>query len=172
MANSTNYNVIQAVNTNLPPVEFIHGLKEAYGIEKQHIRLLGEMLRTATGEDIKALIEDHLDITEVQEKRIEEIFRIMNVNPSTVRQETMETLTQLAEGTLNSNSDSFAKDASILNICQKIEQFEIEFYKSLCTMSKVTGNEDIIDMLQATLEEEDYAKSEMIAIAKNNLVNA
>jgi hypothetical protein len=36
----------------------------------------------------------------------------------------------------------------------------------------VTGNVDIIEMLQATYEEEEYVKEEMLSFAKNNLVNA
>jgi ferritin-like metal-binding protein YciE len=172
MTTTTNNNGAQAAANGISPVEFIHALKEAYGIERQHIILLGEMLRVAGGESLIALLEDHLDITEVQEKRIEEIFRIMNINPSSARNSSMESLVQLAEATIKSNAEPMVKDASILNIAQKIEQFEMEFYKSLCIMSRVTGNVDIIEMLQATYEEEEYVKEEMLSFAKNNLVNA
>ncbi|MBA3898690.1 MAG: DUF892 family protein [Bacteroidetes bacterium] len=172
MTTTTNNNGIQAAANAISPVEFIHALKEAYGIEKQHIMILDEMIKVSSTGHLRALLEDHMDITEVQEKRIEEIFRIMNINPSSARNSTIESLVQLAEATLKSNSDNAAKDASILNIAQKIEIFEMEFYKSLCTMSRVTGNVDIIEMLQATYEEEEYVKTEMAAVAKNNLINA
>jgi ferritin-like metal-binding protein YciE len=170
MTTTTNNNINPAIVNTISPVEFIHALKEAYGIERLHIVILGEMLREATGETLRVLLEEHLDITEVQEKRIEEIFKIMNINPASARNSSMEALVQLAEETLKSNIEPVLKNSSILNIAHKIEQFEIDFYKSLCIMSRLTGNADIMDMLQATLEEEDLTKTEMAKFAKNNLV--
>jgi ferritin-like metal-binding protein YciE len=171
MATTTNSNGIQSAVNPIPPVEFIHALKEAYGIEKQHIRILGDMLMAVNSRELKDLIENHLDITELQEKRIEEVFRLMNVSPSSVRNDSMESLVKLAEGALSSPAEASEKDASILNIAQKIEQFEIEFYRSLCVMSKITANADIIEMLQATFDEEEFGRAEMAAFSKQVLVN-
>jgi ferritin-like metal-binding protein YciE len=133
---------------------FLNDLKDIYHTEKQHIRILPKMIEAAQSESLKYLLEDHLDITEVQVKRIEEIFTIMDESPVSQKNIAIDTLINEIEELLKEQEGSSLIDPALISIAQRIEHYEISAYATLKTYAEIIGNKDSVELLQATLDEE------------------
>src|SRR5688572_22404081 len=56
---------------------FLEGIKDLYGAEKQLLKALPKLHKAATTEELKDAIAAHMDETEGQVSRIEEIFELL-----------------------------------------------------------------------------------------------
>jgi ferritin-like metal-binding protein YciE len=144
--------------------EFLFQLKLAYGVETQHLKILNEMLTVSSGKVFSETIEYHLDITEVQLSRIEESFAILGITPAAAYEETFQQICGETSSAISAASDSGLSDAALLSAAERIESYEIKLYTRLVALSSQTENKDIQEFFRATLDEEEYAFSEMMKI--------
>ena len=158
-------------NNSIPGL-FINELKRAYSVEKLHINILEKLTAAASNDELGEILDEHMDITEVQLNRIEEIFRLLNIETVSETHETMEMLCKEAEKTIEEIHEPQLRDPAILNIVQKMEDFEITSYRTLISYSEKIGNADINELLQATLDEEEDAEKVFNKLAESTLVNA
>ena len=52
-------------------------LKDIYSAEKQLVAALPKMAKKATSPDLRAAIEEHLEVTKAQVTRLEEVFQAL-----------------------------------------------------------------------------------------------
>ena len=151
---------------------FINELRRAYSVEKLHINILEKLTAAASNDELGEILDEHMDITEVQLNRIEEIFRLLNIETTSETHETMEMLCKEAEKTIEEIHEPQLRDPAILNVVQKMEDFEITSYRNLISYAEKMGNADINELLQATLDEEEDAEKVFNKLAESALVNA
>ena len=58
----------------------VHELRDLYSAEKQITRALPKMMKAASSEKLKTAFEEHLEVTNVQIERLEEIFAALEVS--------------------------------------------------------------------------------------------
>jgi ferritin-like metal-binding protein YciE len=71
-------------------------LKDLYSAEKQIVKALPKIIKGAASADLKAAIQEHLDVTKAQVTRLEEVFSHLEEKPKAKHCKGMEGL--LAEG--------------------------------------------------------------------------
>jgi ferritin-like metal-binding protein YciE len=148
---------------------FLNELKKAYGFETAHAMILMKMAKAATNEELKAALEQHQDITEMQVTRIEEIFKIINQLALGDPSERMDNLVEEAERLLEKDSDTIAKDSAIISIAKRMETFECNAYNMLRTYADKYGNKDVHDFILATIDEERHMDKELSSIMETAL---
>lgn len=146
---------------------FVAELKDIYWAEKAIIKALPKMIKNAEAEELKAAFEEHLEVTEGQVERLEEVFEIINMTPQGKKCEAMDGLIKEGEELMKEFKGSPALDAALVSAAQKIEHYEIASYGCLRTYARLLGHDDAVDLLQATLEEEAETDEKLTDIAES-----
>lgn len=145
---------------------FIHELEELFDAEKQMLKTMHAYKKAVTSHELDELLEDHIDISEIQVKRIEEIFHQFNMPPLSSHNDAIEGLIKEGNELVDSITDLMVKDAAIIASIQKIKHYEIACYGCLRTFAMVLGYDEASDLLQATLDEESMTDRKLTEIAE------
>lgn len=145
---------------------FIDELADMYNSEKQIVKAFPKLIKIASLPDLKEALTKHWNETENQVRRIEKIFHILNQRPQEKTCEAMEGLIKEADELIQNKDKSPTLDAAIISAAQKMEHYEIASYGTLRSFAKhLDLDSEIIDLLQATLDEEGSADKKLTKIA-------
>lgn len=134
---------------------FMDELKDIYWAEKHLTKALPKMRKAATAGELADAFEDHLEVTQNQIARLEEVFEMMDTPARAVKCEAMEGLVKEAQNMIEDMpKGTAARDAGLIICAQKVEHYEIASYGSLVQLARTMGREDVADLLEITLEEE------------------
>ena len=150
---------------------FIHELKDLYSAEKQLLKALPKMAKAATNEELQVAFEEHLQVTENQVARLEEIFENLGVSPRGEKCVAMEGLIEEGEKLLKEEVKPAILDAALIIAAQKIEHYEIAGYGSCRTIAELLDEDDAVELLQETLSEEKETDERLTEVAEG-MVNA
>jgi ferritin-like metal-binding protein YciE len=149
---------------------FSDSLKDIYWAEKHLTKALPKMQKAATTEELKLAIGEHLTQTEEQVSRLEEVFGLLEMKPQAKKCEAMEGLVKEGESIIEETEDgSMTRDVGIIMAAQKVEHYEIATYGGLVQVAMVLGQEEIVDLLNQTLEEEKQTDANLTEIAENKV---
>ena len=148
---------------------FIDSLKDIYWAEKALTKALPKMAKNATSENLKAAIEDHLNVTQEQVARVEQVFEILGKKATAKKCEAMEGLIKEGESIMQETQPGAVRDAGIIAASQKIEHYEIATYGTLCAFAKTLGEDEAAQLLEATLAEEKEADVNLTEAAYNTI---
>jgi ferritin-like metal-binding protein YciE len=144
---------------------FVNELKDIYWAEKHLTKALPKMAKAAQSEELKAALEEHLEVTEGQIERLEEVFAMIDLKPQGKKCEAMAGLVKEGEEIVSEFKGSPALDAAIISASQKVEHYEIASYGCLRTYARLLGYTEAMELLQATLEEEAETDEKLTDIA-------
>lgn len=132
----------------------IEQLKDLYSAENQLILALPSMASAAASPELREAFETHLDQTEIHVSRLDEISRLLG--ESFMGKNCLAMAGLVAEGAeaMALNADPAMKDLAIIGAAQKAEHYEIAAYGAVRTLAEMAGEDDIAELLQATLDEE------------------
>jgi ferritin-like metal-binding protein YciE len=150
----------------------IHELKDLYSAEKQLTKALPKLVKAATNENLKQALEDHLDETERQVERLDEIFGQLDASPRGPKCAAMEGLVEEGKKILEEEMDDDVRDAAIIAAAQRVEHYEIAGYGSARTFAQQLGHDKVAAMLQETLDEEKAADEKLTEIALQSVNEA
>ena len=145
---------------------FTHEVRELYDAEKHMMKELQGLKSASTSKELIDALEDHIDITEIQVKRIDEIFNQLNIKHKELPNDAIAGLIEDGEALLKSITNPMVKDSAIIATVQKIKHYEIACYGCLRTFAMVLGLDEPSDLLQATLDEEIHADKKLTEIAE------
>ena len=148
---------------------FINQLKTIYGSEQVLIKSFPQILNEVTSSELKEALEEHLDIIEVQVKRLDEVFSMVKATAVKGASPALEGLTEEFNEIIKNTTDAKVKDAAIIAVVQKIKHYEIASYGCLRTWARVLGNEDAADLLQITLDEQEEVDEKLTEIAEASI---
>jgi ferritin-like metal-binding protein YciE len=146
-----------------------HELKDLYSAEKQITKALPKMIKAVTSEDLREGLQSHLDETEQQILRLDEIFEKLQLPARGVKCEAMEGLIEEGKKALEEDMDEQIRDAAIIAACQRVEHYEIAGYGCARTFARQLGHDEIADLLQQTLDEEKAADEKLTQIAMQHV---
>jgi ferritin-like metal-binding protein YciE len=144
---------------------FIEELKDAYDAEKQMMKALPKLIDTASSQELRSALQIHLDQTEGQVVRLEQVFDQMNASPGHKKCEAMHGLLDEADDLAGESDDPLLTDAAIIAAAQKVEHYEIATYGTLRAWAGQLGHSRIADLLQQSLDEEGDADKALSRIA-------
>lgn len=148
---------------------FLHNLKDIYNAEKQLVKALPKMAKGATSENLQAAIQDHLQETQGQVERLEQVFQLLNVAARGIKCAAMEGLVEEGAEVLEEDFDDSVRDAAIIAAANKVEHYEIAAYGTLVSFARLLGHGEIADLLQATLDEEKAADQKLTELAESEI---
>ena len=141
-------------------------VRDLYSTETQLVKALPRMAKAAASPELKGVFTEHLTETKEQVKRLEQVCVLLGVKPKGKTCHAMKGL--IAEGAeiIAARGEPAAKDAALIAAAQKIEHYEIAGYGAVRTFASVLGEDEVAELLQATLDEESAADENLTAIAE------
>lgn len=147
----------------------IDGLKDLYWAEKALVKNLPKMAKNATSPHLKTAVNDHLDETKGQVKRLEAAFKALKLKPQAVKCEAMNGLLKEAKEIMEETEPGAVRDSGIIAAAQKVEHYEIASYGTLATYAKLLGEKEVMKLLLETLKEEKTCDKDLTKLAKNEI---
>jgi len=144
---------------------FLHLVKDIYYAEKQILKALPKMAKSATNQELKQAFELHLEQTRGQVERLEQVFDQLDVPKRGRRCEAMEGLLEEAFSTMEDIEDQSVLDVGMIINAQKVEHYEIAGYGSLVALAKQLGHNDAAQLLEQTLNEEKETDQKLNQVA-------
>lgn len=149
---------------------FLHELRDLYSAEKQLLKALPKMAKAATHEELKEAFEEHLAQTEEQVQRLEQVFESLGEKPKAEKCLAMEGLIAESQELLKEDMPDNVLDAALIGAAQKVEHYEIAGYGTVRTFAEMLDEDEAVDLLEQTLEEEKETDARLTEIAES-LVN-
>jgi len=144
-------------------------LKDIYWAEKALTKALPKMVKNATNEDLIAALENHLEETEGQIEKLEQVFESIGKKAQAKKCEAMAGLVKEAEEIMKDSDKGAMRDAGIISAGQKVEHYEIASYGTLRQFAKTLGLEEAAGLLEEILDEEKAADQKLTEVAEANI---
>lgn len=144
---------------------YLDELKDTYDSEQQIVKALPKMAKEATNEELRAAIEQHLDQTQTQIERLEQIFEELGEKAKGSKCEATRGLIEEAKQMMEDAEDDDVRDAAIIGSAQKVEHYEIAAYGTLRTYAELLGYDEQAELLQETLDEEKETDENLTELA-------
>jgi len=141
---------------------FLDELADAYDAEKQLIKVLPKMAKTAQHEDLKQGFEEHLEQTQQHVERIEQVFEIFSQPAKGKKCKAMQGLIEEGKELIDEDEG----DAALICAAQKVEHYEIAAYGCMTVWAKLLGEEEVADLLGETLGEEKETDEKLSDLAE------
>jgi ferritin-like metal-binding protein YciE len=148
---------------------YVHELRDIYSAEKQITKALPKLIKKASSQELKESFQEHLQQTEGQINRLEEIFQRLDQNSAGVKCAGMEGLLKEGEELFKENASPEVLDAGIIVAAQKVEHYEIAAYGSLCTFAEALGYDEDLELLKQTIEEEKTTDEKLTELAESGI---
>lgn len=150
---------------------FVHELRDVLDAERQLLKALPKMAKTAESPELQAAFEEHVGVTEQHVERLESVFATLDKAARGKKCAGMEGLVKEGAELIESEEPGAPLDAALIGAAQKAEHYEIAAYGSLVTYAKLLEMEEAVDLLGQTLEEEKETDARLTQIASEiNLV--
>lgn len=149
---------------------FIHLLSDTYSAEKQLTRGLAKLARAASDEKLSAAFNAHLEETQGQIARIDQIIeQEPKIKIKRMKCVAMEGLIEEANEVIESTEKNEIRDAALIAAAQKVEHYEIASYGTLATLAEQLGYPAAVKLLAQTLEEEKETDLKLTDLAVGNI---
>ena len=145
---------------------FVDELKDLYSAEKQITKALPKIAKGVTSEELKQALLDHLEETNGQVARLEQVFGILGKRPAGKTCIGMKGVLEEGSELLGETDKGEVRDAGVISAAQRVEHYEMAGYGSARDFAKLLGQSEIADLLEQTLEEEKAADKKLTSISK------
>ena len=140
----------------------IDELRDLYSAENQLVKALPKMAKGTSSPELKELITDHLQQTKGQVDRLKQIFEQLGKRPSGEMCKGMEGLVKEGQEQLESDEEGAAKDVCIAGAALRVEHYEIAGYTAAIAIARALGKDEIVALLEETLQEEEEAGQKVL----------
>ena len=145
----------------------VHEMRDLYDAEQHITKALPKMIKAASSQDLRAALQDHLEVTKVQIGRLEEAFGALGQPIKGEACKGLKGLIDEGSDIIDEKADPAVKDAGLIVAAQKIEHYEIASYGSVRTWARTLGHERVGDLMERTLQEEKDADKKLTALAES-----
>lgn len=145
---------------------FIHELSDIYSAEKQLTKALPRLARAAEAPELVAAFELHLEETQGQIERIDQVVEVLDIKLKRIKCAAMEGLVEEGKEVIDSIEAGALRDAALIGGAQKVEHYEIAAYGTLCALAKQLGYSEALALLKETLAEEKSTDEKLTRLAE------
>lgn len=137
---------------------FVQELQDLYSAENMIIKALPKMIEKSASPDLKNALNQHLQQTRGQVRRLDQIFdQLPKVDREDRKCKGMEGVIKEGEEILKEDAEPEVHDAGIISAAQRVEHYEMAGYGTVRTYARLLGHTDWAQLLQQTLDEEKEA---------------
>ena len=151
---------------------YVEELKDLYSAETQLLKALPKMAEAAESDDLREGFEEHLRQTEEHVQRLETIFSELDESPKGKKCVGMEGLIKEGKELMEEEDEGAALDAGLISKAQHVEHYEIAGYGTVRNYAKLLGEEQAVELLEQTLEEEKETDQKLTQLAEEINVQA
>jgi len=144
---------------------YVDELRDLYDAEHQLVKALPKMVIAASSADLAQTFEDHLEETERQVERLEQIFADLGISPQGKKCKAMEGLIEDVNDRIAEDSDPNVRDAALIAAAQRVEHYEMAGYGCARTFARSLGYDAATDLLQESLNEEGVTNHNLTTLA-------
>ena len=148
---------------------FVHTLQDIYYAENQIVKNLPTMIEKASNPELKSAFQQHLQETQGQVKRLEQVFQMHGQPVKAVDCAAMDGILSEAKEIMGDCDDEGVRDAAMLSAAQAIEHYEMTRYGTLIAFARELGRNDCASVLEQTLEEEKATDKKLTGIAESRV---
>ena len=142
------------------------GLKDIYYAEKQLVKSLKKLSKTATNPELKQAFLTHMEQTVEQVEKLEEAFEAMEMRAAGKKCPAMDGLIEEANEHIEEMDKGPALDAALIVGAQKVEHYEIAAYGSMRTFARMLGYSECERIFDEILQQESETDELLNTIAE------
>jgi ferritin-like metal-binding protein YciE len=150
----------------------VEQLSDIHNAETQITQALPKLVAAASDQDLKEAFSRHLEETRGQIERLKQVFAELGASPSGKQCEAMKGLLKEGEEAIQKGVTGTLKDALLIAGAQRVEHYEISAYGTAVAWAKQLDLDDIVDLLEESLDEESDADEKLTSIAEGGLLEA
>lgn len=140
---------------------FVDELRDLYSAETQITKALPKMAKASSSNELRQAFEHHLKETEEQVKRLEQIFDAIGESPKGETCEGIQGIIEEGEKTMKETEEGPVRDEALIAAAQRVEHYEMAGYGTVRTFAERLGKQQMVQLLEKTLEEEKHADSKL-----------
>lgn len=148
---------------------FLEQIKDIYSAEQQITKALPKMAKAASSNELQSAFRQHLEMTQEQVRRLDQIFHDLGKTSKGKKCKGMEGLIEEGEEMIKDFDDPEVRDAGLIAAAQRVEHYEISAYGTARTYARMLGEERAADLLQQTLQEEGETDKKLTELAENSI---
>ena len=148
---------------------FIDELRDTYDAEKQLVKALPKLAKTACSPQLRAAFEGHLEETRGHVERLEQVFASLEEKPRGKHCDGIAGIIEEGGKVIDEDFDEGTMDACLIASGQRAEHYEMAAYGSLIAWAQAMGHTDVISLLQQTLDEEKAADRKLTDLAQGGI---
>lgn len=141
---------------------FVDELKDLLNAEMQLLKALPKMAKAAQNESLRVAFQEHQGQTAEQIKRLARVFAAFEEPARGKKCKGMEGLVEEAEELIEEDEG----DAALIASAQKAEHYEIAAYGTLVSWAVALGHDEVVELLNETLNEEKATDKKLTTIAQ------
>jgi ferritin-like metal-binding protein YciE len=146
---------------------FVDLLQDIYWAEQALTKAIPKMVKNATDNKLINALKNHLEETENQVTRLEDVFNLIGSKATPKKCKAMEGLIEEAEQIMGETEKGVIRDEGIISAGQKVEHYEIATYGTLCSYARKLNETRAASLLNDTLTEEKGADKKLTEIAES-----
>lgn len=150
----------------------IYDLQDLYKSETQYLKILPKLIETAHSEDLKQAFHNLLEETNNQISRLDETFNYLEVSKETNQPSAIDNLLKVLNTILDNHNKTALFDAALIGIIQKIQHYQIAGYGTTRTYAKHLDLEEVMDLLQDSLNEAANIDKKLTKIAEGSFLSS
>jgi ferritin-like metal-binding protein YciE len=148
---------------------FIDELKDVYDGERQLTKALAKLAKTATAPPLREAFESHLQETQGQIERLDQVFESLDEKASGKHCEGIAGIIEEGKAIMEEDFDETTMDACLIAAGQRAEHYEIAAYGTLIAWARAMGHDEAADLLQQNLDEEKAADEKLSGLAEGGI---
>ena len=146
---------------------FLDKLKDIHDAERRITKALPKMARVASSEELANAFQEHLQQTEEQIQRLDQIFESMEKQPGRKTCHGMVGLLEEGQELMDKEGHEPVLDAGLIAAAQEVEHYEIAAYGCLKTWANLLGMKDAAKLLETSLQEEESTDQKLNQLASS-----
>jgi len=146
---------------------FLKEIGQMYDAERRIVKALPKLVKAATSEKLKAVLQAHLKETAGHVTKLEEVFQSLDQKARGEASKTTVALLVESGEILAEFKGSPALNAALITAAQKVEHHEIASYGALHEWAELLGNRKAAGLLEEILGEEKAANVTLTKLAIN-----
>lgn len=144
----------------------VEELKDLYDAEKQLTKALPKMVKEAKFPELRKALQDHLQQTETQVQRLEQVFKELGVTDRKKECKVMQALIAEGDEMIQQASNPITRDAALIAAAQRVEHYEMAGYGTVVSYAHQLDRNSVADLLQQSLNEEKQTDLMLSQIAE------
>ena len=148
---------------------FIDELRDAYDGERQLTKALAKLAKTATAPPLREAFQSHLEETQGQIERLEQVFNSLDEKARGKHCEGIAGIIDEGKSIMEQDFDDDTMDACLIAAGQRAEHYEMAAYGTLVAWARAMGHTEAADLLQQILDEEKAADEKLSSLAEGGI---